>query len=62
MTKKRPFGITLLALMAGIAAIVAIIHTLQMLHLFPLSVAFGEALFSTFDSLCALLCGLLAAI
>lgn len=62
MTKKRPFVITLLALMAGIAAIVAIIHTLQMLHLFPISGPFGEAHFFTFDALGALLWGLMAAI
>lgn len=62
MTRKRPFVITLLALMAGIAAIVAIIHTLQMLHLFPISGPFGEAHFFTFDALGALLWGMMAAI
>lgn len=62
MTKKRPFGVTLLALLAGIAAVVAIIHTLQMLHLFPISGPFGEAHFFTFDVLGALLWGLMAAI
>lgn len=62
MTKKRPFGVTLLALLAGIAFLVALIHTLQMLHLFPISGPFGEAHFFTFDLVGALLWGLLAAI
>ena len=62
MTKKRPFGITLLALLAGLAALVAIVHTLQMLHLFPISGPFGEARFFTFDLVGALLWGLMAAI
>jgi len=62
MTKKRPFGITLLALLVGIAAVVAVIHTLQMLHLFPISGPFGEAHFFTFDLLGAFLWGVMAAI
>lgn len=62
MTKKRPFGITLLALLAGLAALVAIVHTLQMLHLFPISGPLGEARFFTFDLVGALLWGLMAAI
>lgn len=36
MSKSRPFGITLLAIFALIAAIVAFVHTLQMLNPFPL--------------------------
>jgi len=39
MAKSRPFGVTLLAIFALIAAIVAAIHTLQMLNPFPL---FGD--------------------
>jgi hypothetical protein len=62
MTKKRPFGVTLLALLAGVAAVVAVVHTLQMLHLFPISGPFGEAHFFTFDLLGALLWGVMAAI
>lgn len=62
MARKRPFGVTLLALLAGIAAVVAFIHTLQMLHLFPISGPFGEAHFFTFDALGALLWGVMAAI
>ncbi len=62
MTKKRPFGVTLLAILAGIAAIAAIIHTLQMLHLFPISGPFGAFKFFTFDLFGALMWGILAAI
>lgn len=62
MTKKRPFGVTLLALLAGLAFVVALIHTLQMLHLLPIRGPFGEAHFFTFDALGALLWGVMAAI
>ena len=34
-TKKRPFGVTVLAILAGIAAILAVIHFLQAIGLFP---------------------------
>ena len=59
MAKKRPFGVTLLALLAGAATIVALVHTLQMLHLLPISGPFGQAHFFTFDLLGALLWGCL---
>lgn len=62
MTKKRPFVVTLLALLAGAAFVVAVIHTLQMLHLFPISGPFGQAHFFAFDLLGALLWGVMAAI
>jgi len=62
MTNKRPFGVTLLAILAGVAFVVALIHTLQMLHLFPISGPFGEAHFFTFDLLGAFLWGVMAAI
>ncbi|MES0361652.1 MAG: DUF4332 domain-containing protein, partial [Anaerolineales bacterium] len=62
MTKKRPFGVTVLAVLAAIAAIIAIIHTLQMLHLFPISGPFGQFSFFTFDLLGAILWGVLALI
>jgi hypothetical protein len=62
MSKKRPFGVTLLALLAGLAFLVAVVHTLQMLHLFPISGPFGEAHFFTFDLIGALLWGLMAVI
>lgn len=60
MTNHRPFGVTILALLAGAAALVNIWHTLQMLHLLP--VGWGEHRFFTFDIVGALLFGLLAAI
>ena len=62
MEKKRPIGVTLLAVLAGFAAVVAIIHTLQMLHLWPVTGPLGQFKFFTFDFLGALLWGLLAAI
>jgi len=33
--KKRPFGVTLLAILAGLAAVLAGIHALQSLGIFP---------------------------
>jgi len=58
---KRPFGVTLLAILAGIAALLAVIHTLQMLHLLPFNL-FGELRFWNFSLIGALMWGLLAAI
>ena len=60
MTKDRPFGVTVLAILAGIAAVIAIIHTLQMLHLFP--VFLGPVNFFTFSFIGALLWGIMALI
>ena len=34
-TKKRPFGVTVLAVLAAIAAVLAVIHFLQAIGLFP---------------------------
>ena len=62
MTKKRPFVVTVLALLAGLAAIIAVVHTLQMLHLFPIRGPFGEANFFAFNLWGALMWGLLALI
>lgn len=59
MDKKRPFGVTFLAILAAIAAI---INTLQMLHLFPIRGPFGVFAFFTFDLLGAILWGILALI
>ncbi len=56
MTKHRPFGITLLAIFVGIAAVVAVFHTLQFLHLMPFFL--GPISFFAFDLLGALLWGL----
>jgi hypothetical protein len=33
--KKRPFGVTVLAILAGIAAVLAAVHALQAIGLFP---------------------------
>ena len=62
MSKSRPFGVTILAILAGIAAFFAVIHTLQMLHLFPISGPLGVFSFFTLDLLGALLWGFMAAI
>lgn len=62
MAKERPFGVTLLAILAGIGTVVAVIHTLQMLHLFPISGPFGQFSFFTFDLLGAILWGIMALI
>jgi len=62
MTKKRPFGVTVLAILTAVAAIIAIFHTLQMLHLFPIRGPFGFFAFFTFDLLGAILWGILALI
>jgi hypothetical protein len=40
MTKSRPFGVTFLAVLAGIAAVLAAIHTLQFLGILKFNVAF----------------------
>jgi hypothetical protein len=47
--KTRPFGVTLLAILAGIAAFLAIVHTLQFLHLLPFNLG-GTVRFFAFDS------------
>jgi hypothetical protein len=38
VVKKRPFGVTLLALLAGVAAILAGIHALQALGILPYAI------------------------
>jgi len=58
MIRKRPFGVTLLAVLAGVAAVIAIIHTLQFLHLFPFFL--GPIRFFGFDLFGAILWGVLA--
>jgi hypothetical protein len=60
MTRSRPIGVTILAILAGVAAVVAGIHTLQYLHLLPFY--FGAVAFFGFDLFAALLWGLLTAI
>jgi hypothetical protein len=60
MTQSRPIGVTLLAVLAGVAAVVAAIHTLQFLHLFPFFL--GSVAFFSFDLLAAVLWGFLTVI
>jgi predicted flap endonuclease-1-like 5' DNA nuclease len=58
MTKRRPFGITILAVLVGIDALFAAYHTLQFLHILPFSL--GPIHFFAFDLLGALLWGISA--
>lgn len=60
MEKHRPFGVTLLALLAGVGALVNIWQALQMLHILPIT--WGDSRFFTFDLVGAILFGLLAVI
>ena len=64
MQKSRPFGVTLLAILAGLGAVVAIWHTLQFLHILPvrLETALGNVHFFTFDIFGAILWGIMALI
>lgn len=55
--KKRPIGVTILAVFAMLAALSAAWHTLQMLHIIPVS--FGEMRFFTFDFFGAILWGIM---
>lgn len=45
MTKSRPFGVTLLAILAFLGAAVGFYHALQMLGLLPITGPFGEIQF-----------------
>jgi hypothetical protein len=59
-TKQRPVGVTVLAVLAGLAAVVALWHALQMLHILPFGM--GEHRFWGFDPIGALLWGFLGGI
>jgi len=59
-TRPRPFGVTLLVILAGITALEALWHTLQYLHIMPFSL--GPMQFYGFDILGAILWGVTAAI
>lgn len=61
-TPHRPFGVTLLAIFAYIAGIVAIFHTLQMLHLLPIKGPLGLGYFFGFSIFGAIMWGILALI
>ena len=60
--KHRPFGVTLLAIFAYIAGVVAIFHTLQMLHLLPIKGPLGLGYFFGFSFFGAIMWGILALI
>ncbi len=53
MSRQRPFGVTLLAILAGISALGALWSTLQYLHVIPFTI--GELQFYGFDPLGAIL-------
>jgi hypothetical protein len=53
MTRHRPIGVTILAILAGIAGFVSVVHTLQYLHLMPFFL--GPLAFFGFDLLSAFL-------
>jgi drug/metabolite transporter (DMT)-like permease len=54
---KRPFGVTILAILAGILAVLAGIHTLQSLGILPFAI--GPFSFRAFSFFNALMWGLL---
>ena len=60
--KHRPFGVTLLAIFAYAAGVVAIFHALQMLHLFPIRGPFGQGAFFGFSLWGAIMWSILALI
>src|SRR5262245_66567162 len=60
MTRHRPFGISVLAVLSGIAMVIAAIHTLHYLHLFPFFL--GGMAFFGFDLWGALLWGVMTII
>jgi hypothetical protein len=59
MARSRPFGVTLIAILSLIAAAIALIYTLQMLHLWPVGGWLGDVRFFTFDLWGAILWGIL---
>jgi len=59
MAKRRPFGVTLLAIFALLAALVAGYHTLQMLHILPVRLFGGDVKFFTFDLFGAIMWGIM---
>ena len=58
MTQSRPFAVTLLALLAGLQALIAAYHTLQFLHILPFYL--GDMKFYSLDWLAAILWGVSA--
>jgi hypothetical protein len=60
MNQSRPFGVVLLAILAGLEAVVAAYHTLQFLQILPFTL--GPLRFYGFDLVGAALWGVTAAI
>ena len=60
MAARRPVGVTILGVLALFAAAIALMHTLQMLHLWPIFL--GPVAFFTFDLLGAVCWGALTVI
>jgi hypothetical protein len=56
VTRSRPFGVSVLAILSAVAALVALYHTLQYLHILPFSL--GPLAFYGFDIWGAVLWGL----
>jgi hypothetical protein len=62
MNRKRPLGVTMLAILAGFAGVVAAYHTLQYLHILPFWFGSSSFGFYGFDLWGALLWGVLTVI
>jgi hypothetical protein len=60
VNERRPFGVVVLAVLGGLAAVLAAYHTLQYLGLLPLIL--GPLRFYGFDLFGALLWGVTAAV
>ena len=57
--RERPFGVTILAILAGVAAILSAIHALQFLGLFPIVIGQNVAVRTYISFWYALMYGLL---
>jgi hypothetical protein len=62
VTKERPMGVTILGILALLGAIAAGIHTLQLLHLWPIKLAGTDFRFFTFDLWGAIMWAIMLAI
>lgn len=58
--KHRPMGVIFLAVLSGLGALIAVVHTLQYLHILPLFL--GPLGFFTFDLLGAIVWSIIALI
>ena len=58
-TKERPIGVTILAILAGIAAVLAAIHALQFLGILPFFIGSSGYKVHAFSFWYALMYGLL---